>query len=282
MNKFKRHGILVGCLLLALIYFLFLRFRSADGLTGNDVAMTNLESNDQDDTLEIQPGLKTSKSETFFDEAKFEPPTISIKDLPSVYHGLLAQPGENSPSTRTRINNLMSVMVVNSDKYPELMSALVAIHHDPSQDVVIRDYAIQHLVQMWSVATESSKDVIAAVLFKALDERTSTIAGTALLGLFRISSVDKAVGKARVGEHALDMAADDQAGVMVRATALQVCAEMKISEVAPIAVKLLDKNDSPIVRKSAIKALTKLGEDDEAFAQKWNIAGLMENCHECF
>ncbi len=99
---------------------------------------------------------------------------------------------------------------------PGLAGLLTGIYESKSQNTVIRDYALQHLIEHYQRLAETDSGRIprgelrelTRVLWDAVKETDSTIAGTALLGLSRLSTKIPDLDPARVGTAASRLAGD--------------------------------------------------------------------------
>ena len=159
-----------------------------------------------------------------------------------------------------------------------LTGTLIEIYQDESQDSVIRDYAIQHLVswyQQGAADSPEAKGRIQAVLLDAVQKNTS-IAGTALLGLHRLSASDAAFRSDKIDGIALKLAKSD-AQPLTRITAIQVCSERGLKEALPKIQELAQTAENVALRISAIAALGRLGESEQVSFLEQLEAGEREN-----
>ena len=179
------------------------------------------------------------------------PPRASEKNLPGL-HGLN--------------NDLLNVLRNQTTPPAGLTDTLLEIYRDAAQDSVIRDYAIQHLFLWYEQGahdTLDAKEKIRAVLHEATRQNTST-AGTALLGLHRLSAGDAAFSQQEIDRLALSLALSADTELATRITAIQVCAERGISEVLPTMELLARTSRCVPLRLSAIAALGRLGGPEHA------------------
>jgi hypothetical protein len=165
-------------------------------------------------------------------------------------------------------NEIMDLLLSRRPADPSLTQLLIGLYRDAHQDPVIRDYAIQHL-GVWyaripdSQSQSEQRETIQETLREALRETDSSIAGTSLLALRKLSDTQPEIDKAKVGQAALQMAEDDHCGTLARTTALSVCGRMRVAGVLFVARRLAVSAPSIPLQLSAIAVLGDLGGADE-------------------
>ena len=192
-------------------------------------------------------------------------------DREAVYAFLRQKSGlDNGQLEQVVKNRLMDVLCALNPPPPGLLDLLTQIHHDPDQNGVLRDYAVQHVAafyQQMEIATDvdpqdKSTGLAAArkILWDALAETDSSIAGTALLGLTRLSKESPAAFDPRqIGGVAEQMAGPATLGELTRITAIQVCAQLNVQDALPVIQAAVQNGQTMTVRISAIGALGRLG-----------------------
>ena len=170
-------------------------------------------------------------------------------------------------------NDLMDALVAQTSLAPELAAVLTEIDRDASQHEVIRDYAVQHLCLLserlnepigWGAdQVNSQRNLIQQALWEAANKPESSIAGTALLGLARLSETDTSVDPKRLTDLALNRARAVDTQEATRITALQVCARLQIKEALPLLVTAAERESGVSLRISAIGALGLMGGERE-------------------
>jgi len=162
-------------------------------------------------------------------------------------------------------NNLINFIGRLTPPPADWLKELCALYHDRNQDGATRDYALQHITdytQYESGPLAADRPAARAVLWEAVREKGS-LAGTALLGLNRVSKVDAEIDGERVSAVALQMATSSGTDELSRITAVQICAQRQLAGVLPTAVKLAQTGDDITLRASAIAALGDLGGQTE-------------------
>jgi hypothetical protein len=161
-------------------------------------------------------------------------------------------------------NELMDALCLQSPLPEGWGELLVQIHQDRNQHVVLRDYALQHLVPLYErldelPATPSQQPVIQQVLWDALSEVDSSIAGTALLGLSQLSEQHREFETGKLARAALQLAGEETSGELARITALQVCARLGVREALPLLEQAAQAGTTMALRISAVGALGTMG-----------------------
>lgn len=175
---------------------------------------------------------------------------------------------KNLPGLNQIKNDILNRLRNQDVPVAHLTDTMNEIQRDPAQDDVSRDYAIQHLVLWYEEADLASPDgraKIRAILHEAAQANTSA-AGTALLGLHRLSMDDTTLDKAKIDRLALALAQSSGTHTATRITAIQVCAERGLKEVLPVIEPLAQSPGCVPLQLSAIAALGRLGGSAQAEA----------------
>lgn len=211
-------------------------------------------------------------------------------------HGFLVDSeiptGWNKSQYRVLVNIVLNELRQQGDQQG-LVRVLSQMCNDENQDVVVRDYALQHQAAMMdrllseervpmvdagnSTVTENIpqlKQQIEEALWQSTETTEGTVGGTALLALEDMSSrldyweaTDEK--RAKVTQLAVEMANNAQASDVARVTALQVAARGESGKnVLPVARELAQSQSNLALRLSAIAALGYQGtsEDRELLA----------------
>ncbi|MEI6779852.1 MAG: hypothetical protein WCQ21_02930 [Verrucomicrobiota bacterium] len=163
-------------------------------------------------------------------------------------------------------NGLMDLLTRQGAPPTNLLQELCALYNDRQQDSVTRDYAVQYVIANGLRETARSaadRPVVREALWEALNETDSSISGTALLGLHRLAAIDPAVETNRLDQAALRLTSEPGVGNLARTTALQVCAQRRLTVALPSAAELAKNGDNITVQAAAIAALADLGAEPE-------------------
>jgi hypothetical protein len=176
---------------------------------------------------------------------------------------------DEDQSGRVLKNAMMDSLCEMDPVPPGLGNLLVDVFYDESNDVVVRDYALQHMVAFQEGLSRSleqsrgrqdeSKRVVETI-WAALSETDSSVAGTALLGLSRLSESMKQSDRRRVSTEALRLAQLDGVGELTRISAFQVVAGLDAKEALPILIQAAQGGETLALRISAIGALGRVGD----------------------
>ena len=175
---------------------------------------------------------------------------------------------EDKDAWQLALKNVVMDHLCASDA-PGVRTLLADIFRDSGQNPVIRDYALQHLIEYAQLQTESGNrrgefNEITEILWEAVTETQNSIAGTALLGLSRLSETRPEIDRGEVADTAWQLAAEDNTGDLARTTAIQVCASMNVTNALPAIRNLAQGGRTIPLQTSAIAALGLL--DDTANA----------------
>ena len=249
---------------------------TASQTTSNEVTGKEVTGNEVPSTTHPAPG--NAESASVSNNAATSPavsqPDTSIADRvrklrsldreintneASDFYAYLRLPAPSGGPHRSQENWLRNVML---DKLVEmgtppagLAALLIGIYQDPSQDVVMRDYAIQHIAPMYAAAPPDDKNALRETLWNAVGEITNSIGGTALLGLEELASDHPEFGWDKLAEAVFRSAVNGQSSDLVRITAIQICARMGITQATEMIVEVAQNSPSVPLRMSALAAL---------------------------
>ncbi len=206
---------------------------------------TNLAPGDRLEAV-LSLGEKLSREEiTALYSFLKSPSAREEKDLPVLY-GLK--------------NEILNVLRHQTAPSVGFTRTMVEIYSNQDQDSVLRDYAIQHLTAWYEQGAPDAPDAkekIRAVLRLAAHEPNG-IAGTALLGMHRLSAESASFDGKEIDQFALAYARSTGTDLATRITAIQVCSERGIKAVLPAIESLPQQAGSLPLRLSATAAMGQL------------------------
>jgi hypothetical protein len=181
---------------------------------------------------------------------------------------------------RSLKNDVLDILLRQDSLPPGLGREMAEMYNDPDADAVWRDYCIQYMPAYFErmgelAATGQSgnaavvdpveeRGMIRQLCWEATEERTSSLAGTALLSLGELARLDPAlVTKDEVADKALEIAQDDNAAAAARMTALSICAAAQKREVVEVARTLAQVGESVPLRMAAIVTMGNLSHQQE-------------------
>lgn len=195
-----------------------------------------------------------------------------VRGLQELRGGLLTQDereralaflmGKNLPERVDRgtyhwvADELLTVLQLQKPPQQNLSTLLEELISSTQTDPVIRDYAVQHLGQLWELYGPSKE--IEAALWKAVGSADQTTPGSALIALSRGYQRDEVVGKlAEVRRRALEMAENPSTSLAARVSALSIAGEAGGEPVKLLAARLVADGATPVIlRKVAERALS--------------------------
>ena len=169
-------------------------------------------------------------------------------------------PAEFASEKNQVMDDLLNQQQIPSD-YGDVM---VELYRDKSQDVLTRDFAVQH-IGLYAQALErrgeydadaSGSRKLRAALFDAAGETRSIVAAAAFRALADMSEFDSCVDSRRLDTLLSRCAADSSSAPAARAMAVQLCGERRVTAASPALQSILDDGSAPeVLRRSARCAL---------------------------
>ena len=176
-------------------------------------------------------------------------------------------PRENNPDGLHALKNeILNALREQTVPPAGLTGMLAGIYHDPAQDSVTRDYAIQHLCAWYAQGAGDAPDAKQRIrtLLKEATQEDASIAGTAMLGLHRLSSTDATFNQPEINALAVRLACSERTEPATRIATFQVCGERSLCEALPAAESVAQASACLPLRVSAIAALGYLGGPEQA------------------
>ncbi|MFO7870957.1 MAG: hypothetical protein R6V03_05940 [Kiritimatiellia bacterium] len=194
----------------------------------------------------------------------------------------LEQPASEQEAMRplefNALKNNVADVLLRQDELPDgLGLQLVEMYRDRDMDVVWRDYCVQYLAPYYNrkwppgtadapetggsaAETDAERAEILRAYREALGEKDSTIAGTALLAVERLSRRRPEFDREEIGRIAVELACDEACAGASRITALRVSALMGRKEVLSGARIAAQTGETSTLRLAAIATLGDIGE----------------------
>ena len=170
-------------------------------------------------------------------------------------------------------NDILDALMAQETLPDRLQKDMLTIFRDKEYEEWWRNYVVQHFAlyypRKWPkdgvvAADDPTRQEMIHAYWDALDETRTSIAGTALLGIERMSGGYSEFDRGRIGQEALDLASDEKADVRSRTAAVQVAGKMGKAEILPMARKLANSGGSVPLRMSSIAAIGQVGGKDDA------------------
>jgi hypothetical protein len=195
--------------------------------------------------------------------------TLSTKEVAEL-RKFLTLPNDQFPEKMrpieiNAVKNDVLDRLLRQETLPEgIGTQLAEMAGNAENDSVWRDYSIQFMPQFYeraiqdSTVPEKERTAVRDALFSALDERSDTLAGTALIGLELLSRNDQDFDRKAIVETAVEIAEDEMASTACRLTALRLTAMTEKSASAVDAARTLAQTGETVLLRSA--AIVTLGE----------------------
>jgi ribosomal protein S30 len=164
-------------------------------------------------------------------------------------------------------NDIMDYAVSRDPNPKRAADALLGIAADRQHEKVARNYAYQHLDELYARVEvmggndrEHYRQRIVKALEQGLTQRQGNVAGTALLALRRLrTEQEQGWEEGQLAQLAVRMALDKNTDELARGTALQLAADYGHDEVLPVARQLAGQARDSSQRASALAVLGRLG-----------------------
>ena len=186
--------------------------------------------------------------------------TIGSHDLRGLYTFLQEHDADDETMRGEAFKNELMDELTRLDS-PGLAAVLTGVYQDESQNFVLRDYALQHLIEQLQLKlakgqlADGDVERVRKLLWRAVKEKEHSIGGTALLGLSRLSDTVLKSDRAAVSALAAQYATDNASGELTRLTAVQVCARMESPEAQAAILTMARSGETIPLQISAIGAL---------------------------
>lgn len=161
-------------------------------------------------------------------------------------------------------NQVMDALLDQPQFPADYCATMIALYRDRSQDVVTRDFAVQHIGhyalalnrrRQYAADSAEARELRAA-LFDAASETHSIVAAAAFRALADMSEFDSSIDARRLDSLLVACAADAAAEPAARAMAIHLCGERRVASARPVLEFLAAAPDTPeVLRRSAAHSL---------------------------
>ena len=199
--------------------------------------------------------------------------------------GLDSHPELDVLSLNALKNDALEVLIAQDTLPSDLLPAILDMYGSPKLDVLWRDYCLQHLAlyyaRRWKPddATRLDEPDRQATL-KAYEDALATtgngFAGTALLGLARLSEQYPEIDRAKVAERSLASALNEQNDAATRITAMGLCGRLGQKDVLPTARIVAQTGENTPLRLASIGTIGLLGTSEDLELMESLAAGTDE------
>lgn len=169
-------------------------------------------------------------------------------------------------------NDILSSLIEQEPVPPRLQAEMLGILNDKTYPEWWRDYVVQHLEllcrRQWrrpgedGISDQARQEIVRAY-FDAADEAKSSVGGTALLGLERLSRDYPEFSREKIKERAISMAGDTAADLRCRIAAMQVAGLVEAQAILSLARDHAASATCMPLRISSIATISKVGGVDD-------------------
>ncbi len=170
-------------------------------------------------------------------------------------------PGTSPAELASEKNQVMDELLNQPQIPSDYADVMIGLCRDKSQDVLTRDFAVQHIGlyaqalerrgEYDAEAAESRK--LRAALFDAAGETRSIVAAAAFRALADMSEFDSRIDARRLNSLLSRCAADSSSAPAARAMAVQLCGERRVSAARFALESILDDGSAPEVLRSSAR-----------------------------
>ena len=164
-------------------------------------------------------------------------------------------------------NQLMDALLNQPEIPADYGETMVSLCRDRSQDVLTRDFAVQHIglyaqaLSRHGAYNPKSAEAMSlrGALFDAAGETRTIVAAAAFRALADMAAFDPQIDIRRLDSMLAGCADDHSAAPAARSMAVQICGESRVNSARHALERILASPDSPeILRRSASRALALL------------------------
>ena len=179
-------------------------------------------------------------------------------------HEERSTPDVNPAEVASEKNQVMDELLSRPQIPSDYADVMIALYRDKSQDVLTRDFAVQHIGlyaqaldrrgEYDADAAESRK--LRAALFDAAAETRTIVAAAAFRALADMVTFDTRIDERRLDSLLAACVGDESAAPAARSMAVQICGERRVRSSLPALETIRDNPSAPdILRRAAAHSL---------------------------
>lgn len=170
-------------------------------------------------------------------------------------------PGTSPAELASEKNQVMDELLNQPQIPSDYADVMIELYRDKTQDVLTRDFAVQH-IGLYAQALErrgkydadaAESRKLRAALFDAAGETRTIIAAAAFRALADMSVFDPRVDANRLDSLLATCAADASSDPASRSMAVQLCGERRVSAARSALESILDDGSAPEVLRSSAR-----------------------------
>jgi hypothetical protein len=177
-------------------------------------------------------------------------------------------PGEDIRGIK---NDILEALIDQDPQPARIQEVILSMFRDKSHEEWWRNFCVQHFELLyrrkWSggsaVSGDPARVAMADAYREALAETGNSIAGTALLGIARLSENYPEFDKKAVSKTAVQIAGDEHADPSGRIAALQVAGGLGGVAILPVARSVAASGSPVALRMAAVSAISEVGTQED-------------------
>ena len=187
-------------------------------------------------------------------------------------------------------NDVLDILVLQEPLPQDLAAQMVSMFRDESLDDMWREYCVQHFIhyyeRKWPAGLSAEQDpermALESVYWEAAAEMKTRVAGTALIGLEKLSRTHEEIDRRQLAEATARMAFLEEGHSGSKLTAIRLCGQMELKETLPATRQLLATSTNTLLQLAAIASIGDMGTETDVellgdiFTQMTNRAALRE------
>lgn len=179
-------------------------------------------------------------------------------------------------------NDILDALLRQKELPSDLGSEIIGMYRERGFDTVWHDYCVQHFAPYYEATKINAQEqkAILQAYDEALKEKDSSVAGSALIGLERLSQAHGEVSRDTVASLALSFAQDESCGVQTRITAIAIAGQMGKAEILPTARILAETGEPTSIRLAAVGAIGNVGTAADTELLQGILAGTDKAVHK--
>ena len=219
--------------------------------------------------LQLTGQLGDGAPKTRRDALEVLPLDLNKKELETIYARIVEHSRPEAFPRRAWhafFNDTLNALVLDQkNPVADLPGRLLAVVEDSQRHRVIRDYALQHLLAFAEYRAEPSERVdLLETAWQAISQTRDSFRGTYLLATAYRAGDPGWPTEEDISKKAWQVASADDANVLSRISALQVCGKLGYQEALPLALEIAaDTGAHMTLRTSAIATIGDLGSEAE-------------------
>lgn len=167
-------------------------------------------------------------------------------------------------------NDILDALIAQEKLPSDLEGLFETLYTDPYMDPMFRDYVLQRLSlyaeRVWGeppLASFEHQDFIVPFYKRALEDRSGSLAGTALIGMDRLHRRYGFPGEEMIREAVLQVSSDPDCSSLSMLPAFRLAGIYGVEEVLPALRRVLKSNPGTPLTLAIVKTLGEIGSEED-------------------